>query len=105
MPRVLLEVPSGAILDPNAPIADLLGTTRAGMVGLPYLDFVAPDAMPAAAVLFETCVRLGLIETVVRVRRPDGETRIFEVRAMLGPAGIEILYRPVGLAGERRTTG
>ena len=102
VPRVLLAVPGGEILHANAAIAELLGTTPRDMVGRPYLDFVAPDAMPAAAVLFETCIRLGLIETVVRVRRPDGETRIFEVRATLQAAGIEILYRPVGLAGERR---
>lgn len=97
--RAMLAIPSGVITAANDQIAELLGSPVAELVGEPYLDFVVPDARDAAAILFATCLRLGHIETVVRVRRPDGETIVLEVRAVLLEDGIELRFRRVTVAG------
>ena len=80
-----LEVTGGAITY-SVGMGELLGITDGWPLDRDsHLEFVHPDDRARVAAIGEECVRTGSARCEYRVRRTDGQPRIFSLRAELVP--------------------
>lgn len=93
---VTISASTGVITSVNNAWAELMGANdAAGLAGRSYLDFLLPEAVPAANALLRSIVDLGEVHSRVIVRRADGEFMPIELRAVLESGEIRVWYRPV----------
>ncbi len=99
---ILADPESGEILDVNPIAAEWIGMEREKIVGVSYLDFVAPESVEYAERLFGNVAREEApgIPRVIPSKRADGSTILFETLGQL----IQIEGQPVVLVVLRDVT-
>lgn len=64
-------------------------------LGRPYLDFILPEAVDDARVLFEAVAVLGEAHSEALLRAADGSLQAIEFHAVRRGDTIEVAYRPL----------
>ena len=97
-PCVRVSPDSGRLTSATGAWARLMAMPSEEVVGRHFLEFVLPEARPAAQALFEVVDEEREVKSEALVARPDGSTLAIEFRAIRRDGEIEVCYRPAGLA-------
>ena len=94
-PCVRLSGETGRLTSVTRSWATLMHTEAGELVGRHFLDFVLPEARPAAAALFDALADELEVRSEALVVRPDGSTIFIEFRAARTEGDVEVCYRPI----------
>ena len=75
--------------------AELMRSDAMKLVGRHFVDFVLPEARPAARAMFEAVSQFREVRSEALVQRLDGTTLAIEFRAARRNGEIEVCYRPL----------
>jgi hypothetical protein len=103
--RVTVSVETGAVVDADRALLDLIGADRGWVIGRLYHEFVVPQARVASEVLYQTTIETGQVHSVARVIGPNGRGVTVEFRAEVTGDKIVIAVRSAYLAQGPQTEG
>ena len=86
---------TGRLLRVTGAWAELMRASADELVGRHFVDFVLPEARPAAQAMFEAVSEEREVRSEALVARPDGTTLPIEFRAIRRDGEIEVCYRPL----------
>jgi PAS domain-containing protein len=95
MPRIELDG-DGFVASANAAAGEELGIEPRRLVHRHFTDFAVPGSLDDAILLREIVMDVGEAAGTIRHLRADGEVRVAEYRAIMGPTGSTVVIRPVG---------
>jgi hypothetical protein len=96
--HVTVSIESGAVVDADQALLDLIGADRDWVIGRAYYEFVLPQARVASDVLYQTTIDTGHVHSVARVIGPKGRGVTVEFRAEVSGDQIFIAVRSAYLA-------
>jgi PAS fold len=79
--RVTVSIETGAVIDADRALLDLIGADRDWVIGRMYHEFVVPQARVASDALYQTALDTGQVHSVARVVGPNGRGVTVEFRA------------------------
>jgi len=94
-PCIRLSATTGLVTSVTGSYAQLMRAEPAELVGRHFIDFVLPEARPAAQAMFEAVTEEREVRSTARVVRIDGSSLPIEFRAIRRNGEIEVFYRPL----------
>jgi len=102
-PCIRVSAESGLLTSVTSTWARLMHADADALVGRHFLEFVQPEARPAARALFEVLDEERDVRSEALVVRPDGTVLGIEFRAIRRDGGIEVCYRPLDMSAADAT--
>jgi PAS domain S-box-containing protein len=94
-PCIHVSTVDGRLLSVSGAWAGLMGSSESDLVGRHFLEFVQPEARPAALAMFDVLGGEREVRSEAVVVRPDGTSIPIEFRAIHTDDDIEVCYRPL----------
>jgi hypothetical protein len=96
--RVTVSIETGAVVEADRALLDLIGADRDWVIGRMYHEFVVPQARVASDVLYQTAIETGHVHSVARVIGPNGRGVTVEFRAEVISDQLVVAVRSAFLA-------
>ena len=96
--RVTVSLETGAVVDADRALLDLIGADREWVIGRMYHEFVLPQARVASDALYQTAIETGEVHSVARVIGPSGRGVTVEFRAEVDGNQMIVAVRSAFLA-------
>jgi hypothetical protein len=96
--RVTVSIETGAVVDADRALLDLIGADREWVIGRMYHEFVLPQARIASDALYRTAIETGEVHSIARVIGPSGRGVTVEFRAAVDGDRMIVAVRSAFLA-------
>lgn len=96
--RVTVSIETGAVVDADRALLDLIGADREWVIGRMYHEFVLPQARIASDALYQTAIETGEVHSIARVIGPSGRGVTVEFRAAVDGDRMIVAVRSAFLA-------